>query len=102
MSLVRQSAETNDAKKVIRITIAVGRLSGVVPESLAYCFNTIKEGSVAHDAELVIREIPATANCTDCGANLEVGPYDFTCPECGGIIIPSGGRELYLEELEVE
>ncbi len=102
IDIVLDGAKSNNAGKVIKVTVVVGNCSGVVPESLKYCFDVIKKETAADSAELVITELSARAHCESCGGDFKVGQYDCVCPECGDIIMPTGGRELHVSEMEIE
>jgi len=102
IAIVLETAREQKAKRVIKIELVLGRLSGVVGESLQFCFEVIKRETMARDAELVIEEIPARGTCMDCNASMEAGPYDFICRECGGPLEVAGGNELYVRAVELE
>lgn len=102
MNVVLESAGANNASKVTRITIVVGNLSGVIPDSLLFCFDAVKNGTIANGAELVIEESYAKSHCHNCKNDFTVGRYDFACPNCGEIIFPLGGNDLYIKDIEVE
>lgn len=102
MEIILENAKSNGSKKIKKISVVIGNCSGVVPESLRYCFDVIKMETAAKDAELFIKELSATASCEKCSENFEVGQYDYACPKCGDIIMPTGGKELYISDMEVE
>lgn len=102
MSLIIKNARKSGARSVTKVSIAVGNLSGIVVDSLQLCFDEAKRGTVANDAQLVVDEVSATAYCVKCESEFPVGQYAFDCPDCGEVIIPSGGKELYLKDMEVE
>ena len=86
---------------VSRITVRIGRLTAVVPDSLRYYFGLLTPGTVLEGASLVIEEIPIRARCAHCTASFEIESLSFTCPLCGsGFIELSSGRELQVVSLE--
>jgi len=47
--------------------------------------------------------VPTTARCHQCGREFELGEFDWTCPHCKGNNIEIiGGKELFVESIEVE
>lgn len=102
MILVAENAKNSGAKNVTKISIVVGSLSGIVVDSLKFCFDEVKKDTVASDALLSVEEVSATAYCTKCEKKFPVGQYVFACPDCSDTVIPSGGNELYLKDMEVE
>ncbi len=102
MDIVEENARAKGARKVIKVTVVVGKLSGVTGDALKFCFESLTEGTVAENAELSIEEPSATAYCATCDNDVEMERYDFFCPGCGDVLVPQGGRELYVKELEIE
>ena len=81
--------------RVGAVTVRVGRLTAVVPDSLRYYFDLLTPGTVLEGAALVIEEVPIRARCADCGARFEIETLSFTCPRCAsGLVELLSGREL--------
>ncbi len=74
--------------RVSQITVRIGRLSSVVPDSLRHYFAILVPGTVLDGAALVIEEVP-------------IEMLSFTCPECGGGLVELlSGRELDVVSLD--
>jgi len=100
---VDEIARRESAKRVTRIILQVGPLSGVVPELLQRAFTIARTGSVAERAELVIEEQPVRVRCTLCGAESAVSQNRLLCRECGDYRTQLiGGDELLLKSLELK
>jgi hydrogenase nickel incorporation protein HypA/HybF len=81
--------------RVERVTVRVGRLTAVVPDSLHYHFDLLIPGTSLEGAELVIEEIPIRGRCAECVAEFEIDTLSFVCPRCGsGFVELYSGREL--------
>ncbi|ATZ28080.1 hydrogenase maturation nickel metallochaperone HypA [Streptomyces lavendulae] len=81
---VEEAARAGAASAVRRVELQVGELAGVVPDSLAFCFELACAGTVLEGAELVTRSVTASARCADCAGAWAVGmPPDLCCPVCG-------------------
>ncbi len=102
MELVSENARMNGAKKISRINVVVGNRSGVSADSLRFCFDALKEDTIAGRAELSIEETTATARCAACDGDVVLGPYEFACPVCGGPVAAKGGEELSVRSIEIE
>lgn len=50
--------EAAGPRRVRRVTLEIGKLSGVMPHAVAFCFDLAAEGTAAAHAELEIRETP--------------------------------------------
>ena len=82
--------------RVREVRIAVGRLSGVVPDALLFCYDIAAAGTPLAGSSLVIEAIPIAVWCAACEAERELPDgARFRCPVCDR---PSGdirrGREL--------
>ena len=107
-ALLRSVIEEADGQaykvqRVRRVRVAVGRLLSVSPESLSQAYEGLAEGTVAEGSRLDLRIVPVTARCRRCEWEGEVEPPFFACASCGGGGLEvKTGRELRLEELEVD
>ncbi len=102
LALAEEHAKRSHATSIRRIGLRMGPLAGVAPDALRFAFASLRQGTMAADAELGISEAPATFVCLDCKARSESLAMTFLCPICGGTArLDDGGRELELEFLEV-
>ncbi len=95
-------AEENFSKKINRITLQIGEMSGVEIEALNLSFEVLTKKTIAEGAELEIKKIPIVGECNKCGKIFHVEHYNFFCPECDGILILKSGRELQVESIDME
>lgn len=103
LDIAESEARKNNATKIIKIGLKIGEMSGVVIDSINFCFEAIKENTIARDAELLIEHVPLMGRCMECGADFRVKEYRFICEKCNGSKIALiSGKELQIEELEVE
>ena len=66
-NIVELVAEAAKGRKVARVTVEIGKLSGVMPDAIAFCFPEVAKGTEAEAAFLDICEIDAAARCDVCG-----------------------------------
>lgn len=91
-----------DDNRVERVNLKVGKLTGVVPDSLRFCFHIITKDTPFSEAELKIEAVSVSARCVDCGNEWEVDQASFICPKCkGGNSDILSGRELDIVSIEV-
>lgn len=86
-----------------RVSITVGPLSGICPESLSFCFTEIARMEGFGEPELVITRTQARLVCLDCGIEYEAEDFYRGCPECGSIsrrIL--SGREFTVDSVEID
>ena len=72
IDLADENAKKNNAKKVTKLEIKVGVLSGVEIPLLETAFNTFKEDTICNDAEFIIVSQPVVVKCRDCGKENEL------------------------------
>jgi len=103
LKIALKHAEQAGARRIERINLAIGALSGIVDESVQFYFDFISKDTIAEGAELCFRRVPARFCCMLCGAEYEPRGEDWTCPECEGRQPQAiGGREFLVESIEVE
>ncbi len=103
LEIVEEQARQQGAVRVLAIRMAIGDLSGVVPEALEFAFEALASETLAEGARLEIDRVPVTCYCERCRKEFEADVYARTCPACG---TPSAevrrGREMHLVSIEVE
>lgn len=83
------------------VTVRIGRLAGVVPETLRHYFDLLAPETPLAGAALVIEEVPIRGHCADCTADFTIDTLAFTCPVCGsGFVDLLSGRELQVVSLD--
>jgi len=103
LDLVLGEAEKAEAKSVGKINLVLGEMTGVVERSVQFYFDFLSKGTAAEGAALSFEIIPTTARCRNCGKDFKLGEFDWTCPHCQGNNIEIvGGKELFVESIEVE
>ncbi len=89
------------APRVSTVTVRIGRLTGVVPDSLRYYFDLLSHDTPLAGATLEIDDVPIRGRCVDCAADFTIDTLAFTCPACGsGFVDLLSGRELQVISLD--
>ncbi len=98
------AAERHDARRITAIQLVVGELSSIVDDSVQFYFTQISRGTLAENAALQFRRVPADVHCSDCAQTFPArAPLPFECPHCGGARLRvQGGRDFYIESVEVQ
>ena len=103
MELAEKEAAKAHAKRVKRLVVRVGALSGVAPEFLESAFQYMQVGTIAESATLELVPEPAKGHCPACGHDYEMHQLVLECPACAEVGVEvEGGQELYLETMEIE
>lgn len=98
---VEDTARRTGCEAVDLVTLRVGELAGVVPDSLQFCFGLACEGTLLAGARLETERVPGRARCGPCAREWATGlPPQLCCPGCGaaaeGLV---SGRELEIVEV---
>ena len=87
--------------RVTRVRLEIGSLSGVVADSLLFCFDLAAEGTNLAGARLEISETAARCNCRQCGREFTPDGLLPLCP-CGSADVRVlSGEELRISSVEV-
>jgi hydrogenase nickel incorporation protein HypA/HybF len=90
-------------RRVSLVSMRVGHLRQVVPDTLAFYFGIVSEGTVCEDARLELEHVPAVLTCHGCGNAWGVELPHFRCPACdSGDVAVTAGQEFEVESIEVE
>lgn len=102
VATVQACACENGAEKVLKVILEVGSLSGVVLESLEFCFGICVQGTLLEGAVLEIVRTPARGKCRKCAHEFDLVTCKFSCPRCQQSDWQLlSGRELVIKALEV-
>lgn len=103
LAAVEERAQELGARKVVAINLVVGERSGVVDESLRFCFEMLAPGTLASDAEIVISRVPLRFGCPACRCDYTPAAADFACPRCGAVgKVIDAGNQLVIDSIEIE
>lgn len=90
------------ARKITAITVRIGVLRGVEPESLRLIYDHLTRGTIAEDAPLTIEEEPVRVLCDACG-EVPGTRFSLVCPSCSreGVRV-HGGDSLRFVSIEID
>ncbi len=101
--LVLEEAGKAGAKKVEKINLVIGEMTGVTSDCVQFYFDFISQGTLAEGAALSFVMVPSKAQCQGCDKLFELKEFDWACPYCGGSSLQIvAGKELFVESIEVE
>lgn len=88
---------------VRRVALRIGTLSGVLPESLTFCFDALVAKTSLQQAELTVESVPYTLQCSVCNICFEPKGWAHVCPSCGCTqLLPTKGQELEIAYIELD
>jgi hydrogenase nickel incorporation protein HypA/HybF len=89
-------------RRVTVVSLRIGHLRQVVPESLAFYFELVSRETLCEGARLEQEVIAARLRCPGCGTEWDPEDAWFRCTGCGGPGEVIAGNELEVESIEVE
>jgi hydrogenase nickel incorporation protein HypA/HybF len=103
--IVLRHAASNDATRVLSVTLEIGALSDLQREWLQRYFDHLSRGTVAEGARLDIDRVPAVFRCKGCQQSFEVLSLvdgGLACRQCQSenVILVSGGQYM-VKRIEV-
>ena len=100
-SIVAIVEEAAKGRRVQRVTLEVGAMSGVMSEAIAFCFDVVTAGTGVEGASLEIQEIEGRARCESCGAEFTTATLFALC-QCGSHRLTRlSGEELNVKSFEL-
>ena len=96
-------AEQENSQKVNQVELEVGSVSGVLPESLKFCFSAAAKNTIVEGADLTIHEKEPLCRCDACGNHFQATDFIAKCVNCGSLkttII--SGRELLIKSITLD
>jgi hydrogenase nickel incorporation protein HypA/HybF len=103
-AIVNTVVKHADGRQVSVVSLRVGALRQVVPDTLEFYFEFVSKGTVCEGARLEQELIPALLRCASCAREWEIDMPIFMCPSCGtaGRVEVASGEEFEVESIEVE
>jgi hydrogenase nickel incorporation protein HypA/HybF len=99
----RTHAAGHQGRRVLRIGVRVGAISGVAVEALEFCFEMTVRGTDMEGAGLDLERVPVRYRCQGCAHEFQPADFEAACPACGGGAASMiAGDELALSYLELE
>ena len=90
-------------RRVTHVTLRIGRLRQVVPQTLEFYMAIVGRDTPCEGATLEIIDVPAVLVCTTCRDEWEIEIPAFICGTCGpGAVEVKAGEEFMVESIEVE
>jgi len=91
-----------DGRQVRSVKLELGELSGIVPDSLEFCFGAIIGDTPLEGARLDIDVVPVRALCRGCRALVTIEDAAFVCVHCASTDLQvTSGMEMKVLEIEV-
>lgn len=99
--IVESVCEAVPEGQVLVVTLEIGKLSGVVPEAVRFCFDACTKGTRLEGARLDIIDVLGRGRCGSCAQELDMEELITRC-SCGNPFLEVlRGQELRIRSVEV-
>jgi hydrogenase nickel incorporation protein HypA/HybF len=101
-NIVAIVGEAAGGRRVRRVTLEIGKLSGVMRDAIEFSFDLVAQDTPVAGAQLEIREIEGWARCAECRAEFPVASLVAACT-CGSRHLAHvRGAELNIKSIDLE
>ncbi len=102
-AIVDTAVKHAEGRQVRVVSLRIGRLRQVVPDSLEFYFGFVARDTVCEGARLEHTLVPARMRCPACSQEWELESPIFRCPSCSSTDITIvTGNEFEVESIDVE
>ncbi|MBV8931267.1 MAG: hydrogenase maturation nickel metallochaperone HypA [Kutzneria sp.] len=100
-SIVEAVVDRLGEARIASVRLEIGTLSGVVPDSVRFCFDLVTEGTTLAGARLEIDQPGGRARCRSCAEEFS-SDYPIMLCACGSADLDViAGQELTITAVEV-
>lgn len=97
-----ETLQKEKASEILSITLHIGTLSGVVRESLEFCFPLMTKDTPFQKTQLIIETLPIKIDCANCHSQSELEKFNLKCPHCQSSEVQIiSGKEFYIANMEI-
>lgn len=82
VEIAEKEAKKNNAKKITKLELDIGTVSGIEIDALNFAFDSIKNETMMANAEIKINIIKAKSKCEDCDYEFNTEDVYSLCPKC--------------------
>lgn len=103
LTIIRQNVPQEELSNIENVNVRIGEMSGVVAESLEFCFQVIISETELNHAKLTIEKVPFTVKCNSCG-NETTNEFGIrVCSDCNSTdTAVISGLEMQVTEVELK
>jgi hydrogenase nickel incorporation protein HypA/HybF len=103
LQIALHHAHEAGATRITSLNLVIGELASIVDDSVQFYWGMIAKDTIAENAVLNFKRIPALLKCRACGHTFDMDRREFACPACGsGKVEVAGGDEFFLESIDVD
>jgi hydrogenase nickel incorporation protein HypA/HybF len=101
-AILAKAVKHAEGRSVKQVTVRIGHLRQVVPDALLFGWEVITDTTELKGTELVIEQIPAVVECTECGQETTLDMPILVCGSCGSFEVKLlSGEEFLVVSMEL-
>jgi len=94
--------ERGGGRELVRVSVRIGHLRQVVPDSLQFSWQLLTEGSDLDGCRLEVEYVAAVVRCRACEAETTLDMPILACGSCGGVDVElRSGEEFLIASIDV-
>lgn len=102
-SIIQIILEESNSQIVKEVYLKVSRLEHIVPDSLIFYYDIIKEDfKNLKNSVLLVEFESLIGKCFNCGNSYNLEDIFFLCPKCNSGLEIIKGKETYIEKILIE
>lgn len=103
LEIATTNATLAEAKRVTDIHLVIGRLAGIVDDSVQFYWDILTKDTICENSRLHFQRKEAVFRCLECGNEYSLTDEMMPCPKCNSLRIEViSGEEFYLDSIEIE
>ena len=100
LEYLEKAAQEHHLKNIKSVTLKIGKMRQIVPETLQFLFQTLAEGTIADQANLIIDVLPVRVYCAHCDRQFTLQHHKYVCPTCGNTSLKwISGKEIIIDHM---
>jgi hydrogenase nickel incorporation protein HypA/HybF len=103
IDIIKENVPEKDYGKVNAVLLEVGEFSGIIADSLQFCYDAVKLETPFHNSRMEIKKVPFVLYCNLCKVETTNSNGIRMCEKCGGFdnsIV--SGTEMRVTEVELD
>lgn len=103
-AIASTAAKHAEGRPVSQVNVQIGHLRQVVPDALQFSWEIVASSSAREltDAALVVEQVPAVVECSECGQRSTLDMPILTCDSCGSFEVKLlSGEELLVVSIDL-
>ncbi|MCK9398568.1 MAG: hydrogenase maturation nickel metallochaperone HypA [Bacteroidales bacterium] len=103
VELAEEEARKADAISISKVELEIGTMAGIETDALLFAWDSVVQGTMAQQSQLVIHTVEAEAHCLECGKDFPAEHFFVQCPHCNSFRYQiTKGKELRISSLLVD